>query len=253
MFLTETEKQTHNENMGTSRDFHDNSWRIISSILIVCWVITILYNHTKGTLNLVLVPAIISVGLSIYSIINPRKLLPFGLLATFWGLMYIYISGKIPGFLLFMLGISFDIKSGFFKKFVIPKIIFLFSCLVFVLYHVYKMDPEILFDTMLDSIVVILIVVMINLTYGDLRLPIPKDKENKLTTIFNTQELSYIKLLIQDYKYFSIAQTFNVSESSVKRMFANIYAKLNVKTRNEFLEEIKQMATLEEMQFLELE
>ena len=147
MFLTETEKQTHNKNMGTSRDFHDNSWRIISSILIVCWVITILYNHTKGTLNLVLVPAILSIGLSIYSIINPRKLWTFGLLATFWGLMYIYISGKIPGFLLFMLGISFDIKSGFFKKFVIPKIIFLFSCLIFVLYHVYKMDPEILFGT----------------------------------------------------------------------------------------------------------
>ena len=75
--------------MDTARDFHDNSWRIISSILILCWIITILYNHTKGTLSLVLVPAFISIGISVYSIINPRKLWPFGLLATFWGLMYI--------------------------------------------------------------------------------------------------------------------------------------------------------------------
>lgn len=238
--------------MDTARDFHDNSWRIISSILILCWIITILYNHTKGTLSLVLVPAFISIGLSVYSIINPRKLWPFGLLATFWGLMYIYMSGKIPGFLLFILGISFDIKSGFFKNFVIPKVVALFGCLVFVLYHVYKMDSEILFDTMLDSIVVILIIVMMNLTYGDFRFSIPK-KENKLTTIFTSQEMSYIKLLIQDYKYYSIAQEFNISESSVKRMFANIYGKLNVKGKAEFIKEIKQIATIEEKQLLELE
>ena len=80
-----------------------------------CWIITILYNHTKGTLSLVLVPAFISIGISVYSIINPRKLWPFGLLATFWGLMYIYMSGKIPGFLLFILG-CFAIAMGEFCR-----------------------------------------------------------------------------------------------------------------------------------------
>ena len=56
-----------------------------------------------------------------------------------------------------------------------------------------------------------------------------------------------------NYKYFSVAQSLNVSESSVKRTFSKMYGKLDVKGKIEFLEEVKSLATPEEKEFLNLD
>ena len=240
-------------------NFVDNMWRIISSFLILCWIIVIFYNYRKGTMYLVLIPSIISTGICVYSIIFPQKMWPFALFGTFWGLMYIYTSGKITGFILFFMGVSFDIKCGFFKKFKIPKIIFLSACLAYVLYHVYQMDSRILYDTLLDFIVVILVCVMMYLLFRkEIEKQVKKSvaiMENtglSIAYFFNKDEIEYIKLLLHDYKFFSIAQKYNVSESSVKRTFSKMYKKVKVKGKSEFLSKIKEIATEEELAFLNL-
>ena len=238
--------------MKSSKDFLNNTWRLLSSFLIVCWLIAVLYNYNKGTLNLVLLPAIISVAISIYSILNPQRMWPFALQATFWGLMYIYTSGKIAGFLLFFVGICLSIRCGFFKRLRFFKIVGLSLCMLAVLYHVYTIDPAILFDTLLDSIVVIIVIVIMNLLYRSDFIEESTTPYRSLSSIYSAQELEYIQLLIQDYKYYSMAQKFHISESSVKRIFANIYAKLNVKGKSEFLEELRKVATVEEKNMLNL-
>ena len=243
--------------MHKSSKFEDTIWRILSFFLILCWVITIFHNYNRGLLHLVLVPSILSIGLSIYAIIKPKSLWVFAVFATFWGLMYIYTSGSITGLLLFFLGICFDIKCGFFKKFLILKVIFLALCFGFTLYHVYTIDKKILLDTVLDSVVIVLIIIMLFLLYykeiGQFYKTILEKDNSSLTDIFSDQEIAYIKLLVQDNKHFSIAQAFNVSESSVKRTFSKMYAKLDVKGKTEFLEEIKKIATPEEKELLKLD
>jgi DNA-binding CsgD family transcriptional regulator len=241
--------------MKNNSNFEDNTWRIISSFLILCWLMVIFYNYNKGTLSLVLIPAIISMGISVYAIIKPQFMWPYAVQGTFWGFMYIYTSGGITGFLLLFLGICFDIKCGFFKRFLIPKVLFLFACLVLVLYHVYTIDSKILFDTLLDSIVVILVILMLSLLFSkDIPLKFVSVEESNggIRQIFNEHEIAYIKLLGQNYKFYSIAQMLNVSESSVKRTFSKMYNKVNVKGKTEFLSKIKEIATEEELAFLNL-
>ena len=79
-----------------------------------------------------------------------------------------------------------------------------------------------------------------------------ENPSQSITYIFTKEEIEYIKLLLQDYKFFSIAQKYNVSESSVKRTFSKMYKKVKVKGKTEFLSKIKEIATEEELAFLNL-
>lgn len=235
--------------MQDSSQFEKSVWRIISAFLIFCWIINVVYNYSIGTLHHVLIPSIISTFICIRLIVNPTEFGLFGILSSFWGWLYVWSTGSVIGILLFILGLGFFYKIGFFKKFWIPKLIFFVLCFSYAIYHVYTINSRIVIDTMLDSIVVVLVVIMAALLFHDdvrQRYKLVTSSTG-LSTIFSEQEITYIKFLIQDYKYLSIAQNLNVSESSVKRIFSKMYTKINAKGKTEFLEKIKEIATPEEL------
>lgn len=243
--------------MSKKSNLDDNLWRILGIFFIFCWCINLFYNYKQNTLNHVLIPSIISTFLCIWVIIKPRTLWVFGLLSIFWGGIYVWSTGNAVGAVLFFVGIAIFIKVGFFKKFLWIKVVVFVAGFGYALFNVYRKNSHLLIDLILDSILVVIIVAMMSLLYHDDVRQYYKSKKKSsigsLKDIFSEQEMNYIKLLIKDYKYFSVAQSLNVSESSVKRTFSKMYGKLDVKGKIEFLEEVKSLATPEEKEFLNLD
>ena len=241
--------------MGKKSNLEDNMWRILGIFFIFCWCINLFYSYKQNTLCHVLIPSVISTFLCIWVIFKPRTLWIFGVLSVFWGGIYVWSTGNVVGAVLFFVGIAIFIKVGFFKRLLWLKAIFFAAGFGYALFHVYKKSSTLLIDMILDLILVVIILVMISLLYhNDVRQYYKKSENFKsLKDLFSEQEMNYIKLLIKDYKYFSVAQSLNVSESSVKRTFSKMYRKLDVKGKTEFLEEVKNIATQEERDFLELD
>ena len=206
-------------------DFFDKSmWRVLIIFSLMCFALLIVYFNFFEIGEYLFIPSIITVFLFIYLIFKPTCFSVFGFLCIFWGLFYIFFSGALFGFLLFILGsllilsVASAYQSGFKNGLTISLEIF-GTVFVFVLMAILYEDKLQNFRNIRKTPVA---------TYSD----------------FTDNEILIAESLILRKNYNKIAQEMSVSESTIKRSVQKMYEKIHAKNKIDFIKKYREFKTL---------
>jgi len=220
-----------------------NIWRIIAFFSLLCFILVVVYIHFFGNGESLALPSILTIISLIFSIIFPMQFYIFGILACFWGLFIIFYSGSLFGFLVFLVGISFFYKAGFFSKHGALKLLCFGLVLFSVIVSLYRFGLYILLNSCLEFLGLLFFFGIFIVLYEDKIhfFQSLKDKDSDFPLLaFSSQEIVIATFLCEGQKYGQIAEELAISESTVKRTVQKMYDKLEVKSRNDFIQKYQE-------------
>jgi len=228
-------------------DFFDKSmWRVLIIFSLMCFALLIVYFNFFEIGEYLFIPSIITVFLFIYLIFKPTCFSVFGFLCIFWGLFYIFFSGALFGFLLFILGIVFLAKGNFFKNKKQIKIIILGSLLILSVASAYQSGFKNGLTISLEIFGTVFVFVLMSILYEDKLQNFRNIRETPVATYsdFTDNEILIAESLILRKNYNKIAQEMSVSESTIKRSVQKMYEKIHAKNKIDFIKKYREFKTL---------
>lgn len=228
-------------------DFFDKSmWRVLNIFSLMCFGLLIVYFHFFEIGEYLFIPSILTVFLFIYLIIKPTCFSVFGFMCIFWGLFYIFFSGALFGFLLFILGIVFLAKGNFFKTKKQIKIIILGSLLILSVASAYQSGFKNGLTISLEIFGTVFLFVLMSILYEEKLQNFRNIRKKPMSTFsdFTDIEILIAESLILRKHYSEIAQEMSVSESTIKRSVQKMYEKIRAKNKLDFIKKYKEFKTL---------
>lgn len=211
-------------------------------------IISNLISHSSGKMNPedfisptgVLVMLSITMIVFLYLIFFPSRIFLYPVICIMYGFLNIVDGGNIIGFMLFMLGCAFALKSGFFKRKAQLKFFYIVLSLIGALLTQIRYTVPVFVNSLLNIGILTVILLMfwfLFRSYFAELLPRRAELTNIDLGKYDLQKRDYdfIRQIMQNKKYDAIATTHRISESAVKQRAGVIYRKLGVSNRTEFL------------------
>jgi DNA-binding CsgD family transcriptional regulator len=165
----------------------------------------------------------------------------YAMLCCFWGLINLIDGGSSAGFLMYLLGVTFAFRAGFFKKYRSIKIAMLIFFPILALVSQIRININEAVFSALNILCLTLIFALIYLLF------LPDIRKLRKQTIVNTniiyipseqfseRDLRCLKKVQDGEKYESIAKDEDIALSTLKNKMKAIYTNLNVLDRTSFL------------------
>ncbi len=220
-------------------------WRIAAITCAFTWTIIFfafssLTSVIEKTGNLMMnidLLYIISIIISLYLIVFPTKFILYSLFACFWGLLSLFDGGSITGIIMYLLGCAFAYKA---KVFISKKVVTLLYIILplLVIFFQYRFGIEIMIKTLLDLFFLLIVAFLCIALFNESFFTKFFSKEtSKLDlTILKPVELEVLREVLADKKYSAIADELNKSESAIKLIMRDVYAKLHVSGKQELMQ-----------------
>jgi len=214
-------------------------WNVINTFAIAAILLVIAYFHFLNIGTEFIIPLFFTVITLIFQYFYHANLKNYGILCFLWGYTCVFFTGKLFGILLFLVGLAFFAKKGFFEKHGYIKI----SCLLFFMLidiiFLCRINIILMLNTFLEFLTLIFFLVTTLLLYEDklhIFYNIKKEYFHLPETVLSAREKHIAELLSQGKKYSQIAEELSLSESTIKRTCQKIYEKFQVKTKQEFID-----------------
>jgi DNA-binding CsgD family transcriptional regulator len=228
-------------------------WRIVAIVCILAWGIVLVhdvylyengYEPEKGEFSTPFVGILLN-SITILSlcvlVAFPLKFNFYAVLCCLRGLDSIIDGGASAGFLMYLLGVIFAFRSGFFKKYREIKIAMLISFLILALVSQIRFSMEQAVISTLNILAVTLIFGLVYLLF------LPDIRKFRKQSIINTnivylpaeqfseRDLRCLKKVQDGEKYESIAKDEDIGLSTLKNKMKTIYKSLDVFDKTSFL------------------
>lgn len=191
------------------------------------------------TFEVKLILSAISIICSIILIIKPISFYIYAVVFSIWGLLYIVDGGNTTGFMLITIAAGFAYKAGSFSKHTFWEVIgFLIPTLAAVLSQI-RFPPEIYVETFIAFFgYLILLFIIFNVFFTEHTKRISDDIQTTIDLSkfdLSEEQITLLKEIQSGKTYKELAFETNVSESSIKRKFSNIFNQLGVLNLQDFL------------------
>ncbi len=176
----------------------------------------------------------------LYLVIFPPRLFVYAGLCFFNGLLNIVMGGDIIGFLLYVLGTAFLFRGEFFREKARTKLFALVLILLgALLFQILTSTAQFLHSLLYIGVLAIIFALLLFLFYPFLTSLMPEPAEKPVIDLgtfdMKNRDLDFLKRVLANEKYDSIANSYHISESTIKQRMLVLYKKLGVENRNEFL------------------
>lgn len=177
----------------------------------------------------------------LYLAIFPPKLPAYAALCAFHGLLNIVTGGDIIGFLLYILGAAFLFRGGHLKTGARPKIFALATVLLAALLTQLRLGTARFLHSLLYIVILAIIFGLLLFLFTPYLASLMPDPLVKPTIDLRPlklkpRDIDFLKRVMNNEKYDSVASAYRVSESTVKQRMIALYKKLGVTDRSTFLQ-----------------
>lgn len=214
-------------------------WNIINTFALATILLFIAYLHFLNLGTKVIIPLFFTILALVFQYFLYNNLKVYGILCFLWGFIYVFFAGKLFGIVLFLVGLGFFAKRGFFEKHGYIKLSVLFLLLLLNIISLYRFGIMIMLNTLLEFIGLLFFLIVTLILYEDklhIFYNIKKEYFHSPLTVLTATERQIAELLSQGQKYNQIADEMSLSESTVKRSCQKIYAKFEVKSKQDFID-----------------
>ncbi|ULQ59910.1 LuxR C-terminal-related transcriptional regulator [Brucepastera parasyntrophica] len=228
------------------------AWRFAAVLSCCVWIIVLIINFAyfstqktgvwaKDLFNNI--AAILLYGstviASVVLIVIPLSFYIYAFFCCLHGIVHLVDRGSAPGVLMYLLGVAFAFKQGFFEKDKQIKITGLILILVAAILSQIRKGFLPLITTTLQCLSVFMIgFLLVMIFLPDLQ-KIMKTKETSVLrlspTLFTYRDAKILQDIIVGKKYEAIASEHNIAVSTLKNNLSSLYKKLGVSNRNAFL------------------
>ncbi len=224
-------------------------WRLLAIILCLVWIIVLISQNYATVLestptdislfyNLLLLT---NLALSVLWAIFPSKFSLYGLLCCFIGLESLFTqpNGSTNGLLMYVLGCCFANKIGVLFKNKVVTTVFIVLPLLAIASQV-RISIEYMVRSFIDLLFLVMFFILSWFLLKDTILEKGKElekKNNKIdANVLTPYEQEIVKEVLANKTFSAIAREKNKSESSIKMTMADVYTKLNIKSKKELME-----------------
>lgn len=230
----------------------EHVWRIIPTIGLMFTMLVIIANiviyqspdfaddHPFET-TFVMATNSLTVLAFLYLAIFPPRLPLYAALCAFHGILNIVTGGDIIGFLLYILGAAFLFRGGHLKTGARPKVFALVTVLLAALLTQFRFGTARFLHSLLYIVILAIIFGLLLFLFTPylaslLPEPLVKRAIDLAPLKLKPRDLDFLRRVINNEKYDSIANAYRVSESTIKQRMVVLYRKLGVDNRSAFLQ-----------------
>ncbi len=178
----------------------------------------------------------IVMGIFIYLIVHPKKFILYALVCCFLGVEGLFRGSGTEAFLIYIVGLFFAYASGVLLKHKFITVIF-FTVPIIALLFQYRLGNLVLFDSIIDLIFIVTSAVF---SYFLLKETFVISKKGVAKSVslscLSSDEVLFIKDVVDGKSFYTIAIERYKSESSVKQIMVGIYKKIGIESKKELLE-----------------
>jgi hypothetical protein len=235
-------------------------WRLNAAFVGLIWIIVLLVNllyfsATHTAVDWVLYG--LTIGGCGFLVFFPLQFYIHAVLWGSWGLIGLLKGGRLPGVLMFVLGLAFAFKQGFFANYRKGKICLVILCFLTVLISQMRFGMDYVLDTVLGIVELVIIAEMVVSLFSR-GLPVLLHnvaQKNSLSGMIAPNRMFFVKgtelrlspdyftphdvLLLRDVlageKYEVIARTYNLGLSTLKKRLAVLFSLLDEANKMEFM------------------
>ena len=214
-------------------------WNIINTFALGTILLFIAYLHFLNLGTRFIIPLLFTVFALTLQYFLYNNLRAYGVLCFLWGFIYLFLTGKLFGIVLFLVSLGFFAKRGFFEQYGYAKLSVLFVLLLLNIISLWRLGIMVMLNTLLEFIGLLFFLIVTLILYEDklhVFYNIRKEYFHSPLTVLTATERQIAELLVQGQKYNQIAVEMSLSESTVKRTCQKMYAKFEVRAKQEFID-----------------